>query len=149
MRALFGSLLCALVGGLAGCAVEPAEPQSGASVLRGTLDGEPAAVIRASGKLRDLTAAVNRALDTRELAVLQVTEADETGSRTYEIVGLRGESGVVRAEFPPPSSEPAAGRETREMTLSARLGFFGDPEREMSLLRALAGELELLAKRES
>lgn len=105
-------------------------------------------MIRTRGRLRDLTAALNRALDTRDLALLHTVDSDPAGARNYELIGLRGESGFIRAEFPPPTGEPAALREPRDIVLTARLGLLGEPDREADLLRALAGELEALNKRE-
>lgn len=141
-------MFCALLPMLTACATEPPEPRSVSPVTQATLDELPAAAITARGKLRDLTAAVNRAIDTRELAVLQETGDERAGVRVFELVGLRGEPGLIRVEFSPVSEHLADRRTPRDMTLSVRLGALGDPDREADLLRALAGEIEELAKRE-
>lgn len=138
----------ATFGPCLGCAGEDPSPPAFTGPIERVLaeDGVSAASTTLRGKLRDLDAAVNIALSTRDLAVLDVERTDGAGRRRYSLVGIRGEVGWIDTSFEPPGPSLAAGREEREMRLTARVGRFGDSPRERDVVQGVATHLRSLAR---
>lgn len=86
----------------------------------------------------DVEAAVLVGASAAEMAVLG-DEAGE-GERAFRLLTIRDESAELRARTAAPESERPV-----PIELSARVGHFGDPERERVLLEAVARRLRDLA----
>ncbi len=149
-RALFGRYLF----GLALCGSLLAMPHAGCA--RGARSdptfigaGRAPSVVTGlsvTAKPRDLDAAVARSLPDYGLAVLERTGEFEEGFRNYDLLGIRGQTGVLRAEFEPTQGSLEKKRTPQTIKLSARIGRFGEPPEEKSLLETMRTELRRLAR---
>lgn len=106
------------------------------------------AELRFSARPRDLRAALMRALPLVEFAPLNESGSGPEGFFDFEIVGVRGEPGRVRAEFEPTTDTFASMRENRPVMLRVSIGRFGDAPRERTLAERTAREALTLGKRD-
>lgn len=118
----------------------------------GTLRSEPSPVAAATGPTRttvradwsDLEAAMEVAAPRAELAILSTT-IGPTLIR-FEVLAATDEAGEVLAtRLPPTDSLPTNTHgENIEISLTARIGRFGDTSREIAILDALSKRLSQL-----
>ncbi len=99
-----------------------------------------------TAKPRDLDAAVAISLPEFGLAVLERSGDYDEGFRAYELLGIRGQGGLLRAEFEPTGGSLEKRRMPQQVTLSAHLGRFGEPPEERALLQKMRSELRRLAR---
>lgn len=132
-RSLISPILVSLIlaggtGGLVSCTATGLPGQGG---THATLVGE-VSERSAAGDWADLDAAVEVALESAEVAVIGSGHTPDRA--TYQLVSLEGRPGEL----------VIARGESGRLTLSARIGRFGDPARERRLLDAVAGRLARL-----
>lgn len=108
----------------------------------GGVAGEPGdgATLSVLAPPRDLTPAVHYAAARRDMAIDHIeTRAD--GTRVFHLVTLRNEEVIVEARSP---AWPADDRTPATITLEARVGRFGDADRERALVRQIVARLHEL-----
>lgn len=108
----------------------------------GGVGGEPGDGVtnRITAIPRDLDPAVRYAASRHDMAVEHITTgADNT--RTYELITIRNEPVLVEARS---DAWPADDRAATSMTIEARVGRFGDADRERALVREIIARLRQL-----
>ncbi len=127
MRRLAGAAAIALAGsgalGLASCASEAVAPPSTISISR-----------LGDGDWDDIDAAVDAGMSAAEVARVDASTSPDGRTRTYEL----------RASTDEPAWLVARREEDGRVGLGARVGRFGDPEREQKLVRGVAERLKTL-----
>lgn len=93
----------------------------------------------------DIDAAADLAAQRTELAVLHITDPTGRGcTKRIELLGVRGEPGVLTISRPEPCEET----QSQPLTVEVRIGRFGDPEREASFIKVFRDRLEQLHGRD-
>ena len=127
MRRLAGAAAIALAGagalGLASCAGETVTPPSTISISR-----------LGDGDWDDIDAAVDVGMSAAEVARVDGTTSPDGQTRTYELRTITDE----------PVWLIARREEGGRVGLGARVGHFGDPEREAKLVHGVAERLKSL-----
>lgn len=127
MRQLAGAAAIALAGagalGLASCASETVTPPSAISISR-----------LGDGDWDDIDAAVDVGMSAAEVARVDARTSPDGQTRTYELRTITDE----------PAWLVARREEGGRIGLGARVGRFGDPEREAKLIRGVAERLKAL-----
>ncbi len=109
--------------------------------LGGVGGDEPGATGRLSAPARDLDPAVRFAASRVEMVVESISAADG-GDRRYELLTLRDEPAVVEIHS---DAWPDDDRAPAPIAIEARVGRFGDADRERALVRAIARRLRDLS----
>lgn len=111
----------------------------GANRPAGGVRGEPGDGVgaRVTAAARDLDPAVRYAAARNDMAVEWIEIAGD-GARVYHLVTIRNEPALVEART---DAWPADDRERVPTRLEARIGRFGEPERERLLVRDIAQRL--------
>ena len=118
--------------------------RSSPAIAGSARDASEVTTLTFKGKPRDLDAAASRSLPEFGLAVLEQRGGYDEGVREYELLGIRGQTGVLRAEFEPAAGSLEKRRTSQTITLSARLGRFGEPAEEKALLQRMRTEMRRL-----
>lgn len=101
------------------------------------------------GDWSDVHAAALTATEPMELAIIERREPG-MGVIEFSLLSVRSESGVLIAELVEPTELMGDGRaegEGVQIRLRARIGLFGDPQRERELIDRAASRLAELAGR--
>ncbi len=121
--AVSSAAVCTIVLGLSACAADDATPPS------------PMAISSvATGDWDDIDAAVDAGVSAAEVAKVDVRSSADSLTRTYQLRTITDEPAWLIAQ------RTGVGR----VSLGARVGRFGDPQREAGLLRAVAERLNAL-----
>ncbi len=127
MRRLAGAAAVALAGagalGLASCASESASPPAAIALSK-----------LGDGDWDDIDAAVDVGMSAAEVARVDARTSPDGRTRTYEL----------RTSTDEPAWLIARREEDGRVGLGARVGRFGDPEREQKLVRGVAERLKSL-----
>ncbi len=127
MRRLAGAATVALAGagalGLASCASESASPPAAIALSK-----------LGDGDWDDIDAAVDVGMSAAEVARVDARTSPDGRTRTYEL----------RTSTDEPAWLIARREEDGRVGLGARVGRFGDPEREQKLVRGVAERLKSL-----
>lgn len=127
MRRLAGAATVALAGagalGLASCASESASPPAAIGLSK-----------LGDGDWDDIDAAVDVGMSAAEVARVDARTSPDGRTRTYEL----------RTSTDEPAWLIARREEDGRVGLGARVGRFGDPEREQKLVRGVAERLKSL-----
>lgn len=127
MRRLAGAATVALAGagalGLASCASESASPPAAIALSK-----------LGEGDWDDIDAAVDVGMSAAEVARVDARTSPDGRTRTYEL----------RTSTDEPAWLIARREEDGRVGLGARVGRFGDPEREQKLVRGVAERLKSL-----
>jgi hypothetical protein len=127
MRRLAGAAAVALAGagalGLASCASESASPPAAIALSK-----------LGEGDWDDIDAAVDVGMSAAEVARVDARTSPDGRTRTYEL----------RTSTDEPAWLIARREEDGRVGLGARVGRFGDPEREQKLVRGVAERLKSL-----
>lgn len=145
IRILYGLSVSLLT--LSGCVTDPgAEEAADIAVARTVIEGRPAARSSVTGKPRDVDPAVYRALPEVDVTFLIAIGSPAEGRRVFSLIGIRDERGELIIEHPPTDGRRSSLRDPVPMTITAWIGERGDPDREASLVRIVARQLETLAE---
>jgi len=98
---------------------------------------------RPAGPLRDVDPAVRFAASFNEMAVLEVTRPEPTRI-VYRLMTARDEPATLTLGLPDPIGDDPLG--PGEMEMEARIGRFGDEQRERAFLRDLRERMEQLGE---
>ena len=126
-RVMAGAATCAAVGwvliGLAACTSQAVAPPSAISISK-----------LGAGDWDDIDAAVDVGMSAAELARVDASTSPDGLTRTYELRTITDE----------PAWLVARRQEGGRVGLGARVGRFGDPQREEKLIRGVAERLKTL-----
>lgn len=126
-RVIAGAVVCAAAGwmmiGLVACAGEGVTPPGAISISK-----------LGAGDWDDIDAAVEVGMSEAEVARVDASTSSDGLTRTYELRTITDE----------PAWLVARREEDGRVGLGARVGRFGDPEREARLIRGVAARLKAL-----